>query len=329
MSYTRRKFLKNSLILPAAALPAIQAAEYSFSSGNMLQNGRDGKRFPITIFSKVLQFLSYEEMAKIVSGLGFDGIDLTVRPGGHVLPENVEKDLTAAVAVFKKYYLQVYSIVTTISDAEAPHTKAILKTAMQTGIRHYRMAWINYNEKEPVLRDLETIESKLRKLAKLNEKYNICGHYQNHSGTIGGQPVFGGAVWDLAMILKKINSPWLGTQYDVYHAAAEANTTWPAGLNFIAPYIKSITVKDFRWSQKTTLKSESVPLGEGILDLPGYFQMLKKHGTSGPLSLHCEYALGGAERGLAEITIDRNIIINSIKKDLELLRRILNENSPL
>ena len=32
-------------------------------------------------------------MAEVVAENGFDGADLTVRPGGQVLPENVEKDL--------------------------------------------------------------------------------------------------------------------------------------------------------------------------------------------------------------------------------------------
>jgi hypothetical protein len=32
-------------------------------------------------------------MAKAATEIGFDGVDLTVRPKGHVLPDNVEKDL--------------------------------------------------------------------------------------------------------------------------------------------------------------------------------------------------------------------------------------------
>ena len=35
----------------------------------------------------------YGLAAQIAAELGFEGLDLTVRPKGHVLPENVEADL--------------------------------------------------------------------------------------------------------------------------------------------------------------------------------------------------------------------------------------------
>jgi L-ribulose-5-phosphate 3-epimerase len=47
----------------------------------------DKEAFKISIFSKHLQWLDYKGMAKVLSEIGFDGTDLTLRPGGHVLPE--------------------------------------------------------------------------------------------------------------------------------------------------------------------------------------------------------------------------------------------------
>ncbi len=55
--------------------------------------GSDSGSWKIHLFSKHLQFLGYKEMAKATVEAGLDGVDLTVRPGGHVLPENVERDL--------------------------------------------------------------------------------------------------------------------------------------------------------------------------------------------------------------------------------------------
>ena len=49
----------------------------------------DSEAFKISIFSKHLQWLDYNGMAKVLSEIGFEGTDLTVRPGGHVLPERV------------------------------------------------------------------------------------------------------------------------------------------------------------------------------------------------------------------------------------------------
>ena len=44
------------------------------------------------LFSKHLEHLSYEELADTIAGIGLDGVDLTVRSPGHVLPENVKTD---------------------------------------------------------------------------------------------------------------------------------------------------------------------------------------------------------------------------------------------
>ncbi|RYY58999.1 MAG: sugar phosphate isomerase/epimerase [Chitinophagaceae bacterium] len=309
MSLTRRTFLKGSVLIPTA-LPllgtaAAGATDNHDSAGNegTLKDGKkhnpihpDGNLSPISIFSKALHFLHFEEMAETVAGMGFDGIDLTVRPEGHVLPENVERDLPEAIRIFKKYNLQVYSIVTTIRDAEDPLTERILATAGKLGIGHYRMDWIRYNDLIPVEQDLANIEKSLIKLSALNAKYKIYGGYQNHSGRLGNQTVFGGPVWDLGMILKKINSPWLGCQYDIYHATAEAVTSWPSGFRFITPHIRSIALKDFKWNQADGRKKEPVPMGKGLIDFAAYFRMLKQAGVNVPISIHCEYGEHGQGR---------------------------------
>ena len=59
----------------------------------------------IHLFSKHLQWLDYEGMSKVAKEIGFDGLDLTVRRKGHVLPENVERDLPKAVAAMQKLSL--------------------------------------------------------------------------------------------------------------------------------------------------------------------------------------------------------------------------------
>src|SRR6185437_11041776 len=43
----------------------------------------------VAAFSKHLQFLEGPELAQTAAGLGFDGIDITVRAGGHIEPAEV------------------------------------------------------------------------------------------------------------------------------------------------------------------------------------------------------------------------------------------------
>jgi sugar phosphate isomerase/epimerase len=102
---------------------------------------------PILVFSKHLQFLDYQEMANKAKEIGFDGIDLTVRPGGHVLPERVQTDLPKAVEAINKAGLRPMMMTTAVENASGTD-EIVLKTAAKLGIKYYRMNWYKYSNKE-------------------------------------------------------------------------------------------------------------------------------------------------------------------------------------
>ena len=282
--------------------------------------------YKISLFSKHLQWLDYENMARVAAEIGLDGVDLTVRPQGHVLPENVETDLPKAMEAVKRAGINICMIVTSVTDAADPLTDKILKTASSLGIRHYRMGWLHYDNNKTVEENIRLVQEKLSRLAELNEKYSISGEYQNHSGAGAEGIYFGGALWDLAGILKNINSSWIGSQYDIYHATIEGANTWPVALKLISPYIRSIDIKDFKWIEKDgKVRSESVPLGEGMVDFIQFFNFLKGYKLKVPVSLHCEYPLGGAESGASKLTIKEEDVISAIRKDLTILKKYLQE----
>jgi sugar phosphate isomerase/epimerase len=62
-------------------------------------------KLKVAIFSKHLQFLAGEELAKAAADIGFDGIDITVRRGGHVAPERVGQDLPPLVGILRQHGL--------------------------------------------------------------------------------------------------------------------------------------------------------------------------------------------------------------------------------
>src|SRR5690349_6697912 len=82
----------------------------------------------IAVFSKHLQWLPVAEIGPLVVASGFRAVDLSVRPGGHVLPERVEEDLPRAVETLAKYGLTVPMITTAITDASDPLTRRVLTT---------------------------------------------------------------------------------------------------------------------------------------------------------------------------------------------------------
>ncbi len=313
-TYTRRNFLSMTATV-GAALPFT-----SLVPATMITSPPADAR-TIHVFSKHLDWLNYQGVAEIAAETGFDGIDLTVRPQGHILPEKVTEDLPKAVEAARKAGVKIEMITTAITDARDPFTEPILKTASKLGIRYYRTGWLSLNESLGVEKSLQQCKTQLSQLAQLNKKYSIHGAYQNHAGTR-----LGGPVWDLWMVLKDLDPQWIGCQYDIRHATVEGAQSWPLGLDLLKTHIRTLDIKDFKWIEEGgKWKVENMPLGEGMVDFKKYFQLVSKYQLGGPFSLHYEYpVVTEADKNLPEGE-KRKKAVTIMKKDLDKLKMMLKE----
>ena len=310
---SRRQFIRaaglTGLVLPASGL--IKASGFS-----LLKQPPEERR-EVHIFSKHLQWLNYKHMAEFAAECDFDGIDITVRPGGHVEPERAGTDLPEAVSTVRRTGKKVRMITTEIKRADEPHTRSILQTAGQLGIEYYRMGWYDYAPEATIGDNLEEIKRQLRDLAILSRQCNIKAAYQNHAGLGVGAPV-----WDIAQVLHGLDSPWIGCQYDIRHATVEGGNSWPLAFDYVKPYINSLDIKDFLWSEAAgKWIATNVPLGQGMVDFDKYFSMIRSLPATVPMCLHVEYSLGGAEHGGKSITMSAAEVMKVMKADLDYIRR--------
>lgn len=280
------------------------------------------KKLEVCIFSKHLQFLDYETLGKKVAEMGFDGIDLTVRAGGHVEPATVKVDLPKAVSEIEKGGSKVIMLATTIESAKNPADVNVLKAAAACGIKYYRSAWFKYHVGKPLPESLKLYALQLKDLSELNKKLDIIGCYQNHAGEL-----VGGSLWEVYEILKLVDKKSFGAQYDIRHAMVEGASSWVNGLELIHSQIKTIVVKDYKW-EKLDGKWQlvNVPIGEGMVNFKKFFRMLKDYNINVPVSLHCEYDLGGAEKGNRQISVDPQLVFDAMKKDLDNIQKLWRES---
>ncbi len=311
-NYSRREFTKLTA-MGIASIPLM-----SFQNGLINKVSTSPERLNVHLFSKHLQFLDYNDMSAAAAEMGFDGLDLTVRPKGHVLPENVIENLPKAVVAMKKYGLAPKMMSTNVWDAHNLEQKTVLETASTLGFTNYRTDWLKYPEDKPIKESQALYGKQARDLEILNEKLGLIGGYQNISGKNVGAPI-----WDLLPILEATNGKFMGSQYDIRHAVIEGGESWELGLRRIKPYINSIVLKDVKWGiVEGKWKPINVPLGQGMVDFNRYFSLLKKYKINVPVSLHVEYDLGGAEKGNNKITIDKKEVLARIKKDLVFIREV-------
>ena len=271
MTMSRRSFLQTAAIA-ATGIAVVPGA-----------NADAVTRPPVCIFSKHLQFLDYPALAKTGNALGLEGLDLTVRKGGHVLPENVGADLPVAVKNIQDVGLSVPMITTGLKTGSDPTARPILEAASKLGIKYVRVGGHRYRESGNPAEDLAAIQADLTSLAAVAAEFGMTAGYHNHSG-MGN---FAGPLWDLLEVVKAINSPGLGSNFDVGHATAEgAGGTWDVTARMLAPHVRMMAVKDFVWKDS---KIEWLPLGEGVVNTVEFFKIMKTAGFAGPISIHFEY----------------------------------------
>ncbi len=317
-SNSRRRFIANGTALVSGMAFGFHTAHSANSgltdSASCIANAKR----PVHAFTKVLQFLSYEEMAEVLAELGFAGADMTVREGGQVLPENVETDLPAAVKALRQAGIDSQMITTNVINADDRFTRPTLKTMADLGIKYYRTGYLNYDASKSIPQNLEDHQRMFEKLEKVNREYGVHGDYQNHSGR-----GVGGPVWDLHHLLKDRDPDFLGVQYDIRHATVEGAVSWPLGMKLLAPWIKTIDIKDFIWEKdgQNEWKIKNVPLGEGMVNFNEFFRLYKSMNIEAPVSIHYEYDLGGAEHGSRNPSMTLEEITVWLKKDLNYLKR--------
>ncbi len=311
---TRRKFVKH--LGAATAFTSLTPMPFS-----LFGQEKVNKPLNVHLFSKHLQFLNVKEAAQISAELGFDGLDLTVRPKGHVLPENVDTDLRKAVQDIEAVGSSCKLMTTAIGDVANVHDIKIITRAANLGIKFYRSNWFEYLEDKSMQESIAHYQQKIQELSEVNKQNNIIGCYQNHAGT-----KIGASFWEIEQLLKAADPVYFGTQYDIRHAMVDSGLSWKNGLRLLHQSIKTIVLKDFKWGYENgKWKVVNVPIGKGMVDFKGYFKLLKGYGLNPPVSLHLEYPLGGAEKGRSEITVDHKVVFDAMKKDLNAIQRFWKE----
>ena len=201
-------------------------------------------KLKIDTYSRHLLWLrSADEVAKAVLEMGYDGIDLCVRPGatGHVEPERVTTDLAPFVKILRDHGVRVQAITCPITDADSPNAEKILDAASKLGIHHYWWGTFRYDQAKPVMPQLDALKPRVEKLAKLNAKYGMKAMYHNYSGP----GMVGNAIWDLLGILRNFDPRYVSFHFDTGHATnAGGNNTWALNMRAADRYVGGVSIKD-------------------------------------------------------------------------------------
>ncbi len=240
----------------------------------------------VCVFSKHMAQFGYDELGKRAKDIGFQGIDLTVRPKGHVLPERAAQDLPKAVEAIRAHGLTVPMITTDIKSAADPNARAILGGAGKLKIPYWKVGYHTYT-RDDIEAEIAKVREAVSGIVALSKEYGVTAGWHNHSGNY-----FGAAVWDTRAVIHDYDPKWIGYYFDPGHATIEGGLAgWKIAQNMVTPRVKMVAIKDFYWEKSTDgkWKNRWCPMGEGMVDWERVFAGFAAAKFPGPYSLHLEY----------------------------------------
>jgi sugar phosphate isomerase/epimerase len=278
---TRREFVQVTAAAGAAALLQTKTSPSAAATG--------GFRGTLCFFSKHLPELDGRGLGRALKPLGFEGVDLTVRPKGHVEPDRVAQRLPVFVNAIRDEGLAVPFITTELTSATDPAARPTLETAAALKIPLFKPGYYHYAFAD-VLRERAAVASQLRGLADLSVSTGVRLGFHNHAGYVGG------GIWDIAPVIDTLDPKGAGYYFDVRHAVVEGGDGgWKSAFNLVATRLHMIAMKDFYWEKGPNgWRQVNCAMGQGMVNWKAYFALLAKAGFHGPVSLHLEYDIPGA-----------------------------------
>lgn len=255
----------------------------------------------IVAFTKSFQDWPIPVVCHRFREIGLDGLDLTVRRGGHVEPARVAEELPLAAKAALEAGVEIAFLTTDITEP-TPEAERLLATAGRLGIRRIKLGYYRYGAFGTLKAQLDGVRAKLRDVADMARQHGVLPCVHIHSGTF--LPSHGTQLYQL---IGDMPPDRIGAYLDMLHMALEGGGDgWRQGLDLLAPWVAMVSVKNF--DSRPTKRDErgmqrwehlTVPVADGISPIPEFVACLKSIGFDGVYSMHSEYKGGGSFRDLS------------------------------
>lgn len=234
-----------------------------------------------TVFTKPWK-MPLDELGEFVADLGFDGVELPVRPGFQVEPEKVTEGLPAAAKVLADSGVKIASIA-------GPTDEPTIAACAAAGVPVIRICC-----SIPDGIDYLTGEAQLQKqfdeLTPLLEKYGVTIGVQNHCG----RAVF--TAMDLRHLIEKYDPAHVGAVLDFGHLGLTGQAPGVA-IDILSSHLRMVNFKSAYWQRANgdrgrpaEWRSRWTGGREGTADWPAAVEALRKRSYTGDVCLTAEYS---------------------------------------
>lgn len=251
------------------------------------------ERVTYTVFTKPWPALPISQLAALVAGLGFDGVELPVRPSFQVPPEQVAKGLPAAARQMAQAGLRIYSVA-------GPADEATIAACAEAGVPVIRiMAAVP--EGSGYLQAETEWQRQLDVLVPLLDRYGVTIGVQNHCDRFVANAA------GLRRLVEKYDPRHVAAVWDAAHEALSGGLPEHA-LDLVWSHLCMVNLKNGYWQRTNGPEAEYATWRHywtsgrhGLASWPRVAEELRRRGYRGVVCLSAEYSDRAAvERLIAE-----------------------------
>jgi sugar phosphate isomerase/epimerase len=221
-----------------------------------------------------------DELGAFISGLGFDGIELPVRPGYQVEPETVS-ELPKAARVLGEHGVKIYSVA-------GPTDEATIAACAEAGVPIIR-TMVRIGEDGYLATEART-QREYDALIPLLDRYGVQIGVQNHCDR------FVCNAMGIRHLIERYDPKHICAVWDAAHNALNGGDPELA-IDIVWSHLRMVNLKNAIWLRTTGPEAEYVRWKhywtsgrQGLASWPRVAAELKRRSYCGPICLTAEYS---------------------------------------
>lgn len=248
----------------------------------------------LVLFSKHWPGMDIAGMIEKTRTIGADGLDLAVRPGFAVNPENVGTALAPAVQQVEEAGLKVAMVTcdASFTDPEADEAETMAAALAEAGVPVAKLGYWRWRGAEtPYWQEVDRIRQALEGFEILAQKFGVKFCYHTHSD------YFGLNACSMMDLLRDRDPQYIGAYLDTGHLHY-CGEPFRMALDIVGNYLGLVSFKDTSF-QRTNPETEELPVWKRVIVPAGYgvvkwndvMRGLRAVGYDGTITAHCEFPM--------------------------------------
>ena len=256
-----------------------------------------------TVFTKPWE-MALPDLGKFVKSMGFDGIELPVRPGYQVEPDTMERTLPEAVKILADFGLKIGSVAAAVDERT-------ITICGNSDIPIIRIC-SSVKKGETYTDFKERTQREFDSLVPILDKNNVTLGLQNHCGR------FVCNAMGIRDLIENYDSKHIGAVLDFAHCALDGEPTEVA-IDIVWSHLCMVNLKNAFWRRVNGPEAGAAQWEDywttgrqGLASWPEAAEELKKRDYKGDVCLTAEYT-------------DKKAVDRLIKEDIKFVKELFEE----